>query len=300
MGTPDFAVPSLQKLVASSHNIALVVTGSDKRRGRKQKPTPTPVKAEAQKSNLDVWQTDDVRDGQLHQKLTEVKPDLIVVVAFKILPESLLEIPQIGAINLHASLLPKYRGAAPIHHAVINGETETGCSVFFLNKGVDTGKIIDQTKTEIGPEETTGEVYHRLMNLGSDLLVSCVDAIAKNEVSPVTQDENKATPAPKIYTNNCRIDFSQPAPDVHNFIRGLSPFPGAWTTLNGKRLNIYRSRISDKQDTPGRIIHQKDNVFVACSEGAVELVEVQLEGRKRMSGDELFRGFTEEPGYVDR
>lgn len=299
MGTPDFAVPSLQKLVDSSHTIQLVVTGQDKRRGRRQAPTPTPVKQKAIEAELPVWETEDVKDEALHRKLDSLQPDLIVIVAFKILPDTLLQIPKNGAINLHASLLPKYRGAAPIHHAVMNGETETGCTVFFLNKGVDTGKIIDWRKTPVGPDETTGEVYQRLMHLGSELLVDCTDAIAHDNIDPQPQDETKASPAPKIYKEDCKIDFSKPAEQVHNFIRGLSPFPGAWTLMEGNRLNVYRSKLRTDELEAGSVMSENGKFIVGCGEGSIELLEVQLEGRKQMSGEELLRGLPATPARLE-
>lgn len=300
MGSPDFAVPSLQHLVASEHNIQLVVTGPDKRRGRRQKPAPTAVKAEAESAGLPVYETDDVNTTELHDKLKSLAPDLIVIVAFKVLPESLLRIPSEGAINLHASLLPKYRGAAPIHHAVMNGEQETGCTVFFLNKGIDTGNIIDQVKTDIGPDETTGDVYKRLMDLGGELIQKCVDAIAEHKVTAHPQSDEPATSAPKLYKEKCRIDFHQTTVQVHNFIRGLSPFPGAWTRLDGKHINIYRSRVTEEyQLKPGHLTVKNGKAFVGCNDGALELVELQMEGKKRMSGEELFRGMHKLPEQFD-
>ncbi len=301
MGSPDFAVPSLQQLVESRHNISLVVTGPDKRRGRRQKPTPTPVKAEAVEAGLPVYETDDVKSQEFHQKLKELAPDLIVIVAFKILPESIIRIPAEGAINLHASLLPEYRGAAPIHHAVMNGETETGCTVFFLNKGIDTGNIIDQQTTPIGPDETTGEVYQRLMHLGGELIGKCVDAIADSNVEVTSQDQKPASQAPKLYKENCRIDFSQPVETVHNFIRGLSPFPGAWTELEGKRANIYRTRIAskDRRSTPGQLTESTGKLMVGCIDGTLEILEIQLEGRKKITGEELLRGMQSLPAKFD-
>lgn len=301
MGSPDFAVPSLQQLAKSRHNISLVVTGPDKRRGRRQKPTPTPVKAEAVEAGLPVYETDDVKSPEFHEKLKELAPNLIVIVAFKILPESVIRIPAEGAINLHASLLPEYRGAAPIHHAVMNGETETGCTVFFLNKGIDTGNIIDQQTTPIGPDETTGEVYQRLMRLGGKLIGKCVDSIAEGtaEVSP--QDEKPASRAPKLYKENCRIDFSLPVETVHNFVRGLSPFPGAWTVLEGKHANIYRTRIASKDNrlSPGQLASEDGKLMVGCSGGSLEILEIQLEGRKKITGEELLRGMQPLPSAFD-
>ncbi len=300
MGSPDFAVPSLRKLADSGHSINLVVTGPDKRRGRRQKPTPTPVKAEAEKAGLPVFETDDVSGPDFQKKMEDIAPDLMVVVAFKILPESILQIPGEGAINLHASLLPKYRGAAPIHHAVMNGETETGCTVFFLNKGIDTGNIIEQRKTPVGVDETTGDVYERLMELGSELLRDCVDSIAAGTAEAKPQPDAPATRAPKLYKERCQIDFDQPAEQVHNFIRGLSPFPAAWTHLDGKHVNIYRTRIVENPGLkPGEIQSDNGSAIAGCKSGAVELVELQMEGKKRMSGDELLRGLHKQSGWFE-
>jgi methionyl-tRNA formyltransferase len=214
-------------------------------------------------------------------------------VAFRILPAAVLEIPSKGSINLHASLLPKYRGAATIHHAVMNGETRTGCTVFWLNKDVDSGKIVNQRSTPIGENETTGEVYDRLKEEGSELLLKAVDSIENGSCTTYSQNEAKATSAPKIFTDDCRIDFHQQAKDVHNKIRGLSPFPTAWATLDGLKFNMYRSKVGpQKRLKSGQLQMQNDNLLAGCEEGTVILETVQLEGKRRMSGKAFMNGYS--------
>ena len=292
MGSPDFAIPSLEKLHQSDHEIAAVVSNVDKRRGRRSKPSPTPVKAKAQDFDLPVITVEELDDPGFYDELKSLDADLFVVVAFRILPPKLLEIPSKGSINLHASLLPKYRGAAPIHWAVMNGEKQTGCSVFFLDEQVDTGQLIAQQSTDIGINETTGDVYNRLKEMGSDLLVGTVGEIADENYELTEQNHDKATPAPKLFTDDCKIDFNQPARKVHNKIRGLSPFPTAWATLDEKKFNMYRSQIgSDQSLKPGQLLMEGDNLLVGCQPGTVVLEKVQLQGKKRMSGKDFMNGY---------
>ncbi|MFN1835408.1 methionyl-tRNA formyltransferase [Balneola sp. MJW-20] len=291
MGSPDFAIPSLEKLVDSQHEILAVVSNPDKRRGRGSSTSPTPLKAKALELGLPTIDVEDLRSAEFEESLQNLNADLFVVVAFRILPVNILEIPKIGSVNLHASLLPKYRGAAPIHHAVMEGETETGCTIFFLDEKVDTGNIILQAKTPIGENETTGEVYNRLKKEGSELLLEAVDLIANGEPPLNPQDDTLATPAPKIFRDDCRIDFDQKAKKVHNKIRGLSPFPTAWTTWNGKKFNIYRSKLGPGvQADPGEILIKEGKLLVACKDGSVELIEVQLPGTKVMSAEDFMNG----------
>jgi len=292
MGSPDFAVPSLEKLNKSRHDIVAVVSGVDKRRGRGNRLTPTPVKAKALKLGLPVIEVEDLRTDEFAAQLRETDPDLFVVVAFRILPSHVLKIPRKGSINLHASLLPKYRGAAPIHRAVINGEEETGCSIFFLDEKVDTGKVILQDRIPIGENETTGDVYEKLMRLGSELLEDAVDQIEQGTYEAKQQDDEEATGAPKLFGDDCKISFDDDARNVHNKIRGLSPFPAAWTTLDGKRFKLYRSRyVPDKSIKPGKIKLVDDHVYVGCGTGAVELIEVQLQGKQKMGAMDFFLGY---------
>lgn len=327
MGSPEFALPSLKVLHSSTHHVLAVVTGPDKRRGRGKSKSPTVVKKTAAELEIPVIEADNLKDPELTAQLKQLKPDLFVVVAFRILPPDLLEIPAIGSINLHASLLPAYRGAAPIHHAVMNGETETGCTVFFLDELVDTGNILIQEKTDIGPDETTGDIYYRLMNLGSSLILKSVNMIAAGSYDLKKQDERLATPAPRLFPDSCRINFNETAGRVYNKIRGLSPSPGAWTMLDGQRFRVhsaslisagspeksgaYGTNLNDhRPDAPGTVFPVSetpdrlsvdikpgelriidDAVLVGCSDGAIRLLEVQLEGKKSMKAADLFRGY---------
>lgn len=295
MGSPDFAIPSLNKLEYSDHEIVAVVSNPDKRRGRGGKPRPTAVKARAQELDLPTIDAGDLHDPEFHEQLKACNADLFVVVAFRILPAEVLDIPTIGSINLHASLLPKYRGAAPIHWAIMKGEEETGCTVFFLNEKMDAGQLINQRSTKIGENETTGDVYKRLKNLGADLLLKSVDDIANDAVATREQNEDEATPAPKLFTDDAKVDFDRPAEEVHNKIRGLSPFPTAWATLDGKKFNLYRSEIGpDISLENGKLKSVNDQLLVGCSDGTVRLNEVQLEGKKRMSGQDFMNGYQQE------
>jgi methionyl-tRNA formyltransferase len=291
MGNPDFSVPSLKQLAGSRHNVIAVVTGSDKRRGRGGARTPSPVKIAAEELHMDVIEADDMSDALLHNKLSAMEPDLLVVVAYKLLPPDVLAIPKIGSLNLHASILPKYRGAAPIHWAVIKGETETGCTVFILDEGMDTGKVLGCVKTAIGPLETTGELYGRLKDLGAGLLVHTVDQLADGTANAVPQDDTLATRAPKIHPNDARIDFGRDAMDVHNLIRGMSPFPGAWTLQDGRKLKVFRSEpVPGEVLAPGEAKLIEGNGCAGCRAGAVVLANVQPEGRKPMSGADYLNG----------
>ncbi|REL24940.1 methionyl-tRNA formyltransferase [Rhodohalobacter sp. SW132] len=292
MGSPDFAVPSLEALHKSSHNILTVVSGSDKRRRRRGDPEPTAVKKRAQELGLPTLDADDMKSEKLADDLRTLKPDLFVVVAFKILPKRLLEIPAIGSINLHASLLPAYRGAAPIHWAVINGEKETGCTVFFLDQQVDTGEILKQSRVVISENDTTGDVYNKLMQNGADLIVQSANLIAEGEFETYAQDHSKATPAPKLFKENTRIDFAKPAQEIHNLIRGLNPFPVAWCTYKGKKMNVYQSAIDQEAGLKqGELKFEDEKLLAGTGDGSIELKEVQLPGGKRISGAEFGRGF---------
>lgn len=292
MGSPDFAIPSLEKIHQSNHTIRAVVSNPDKRRGRGRSPEPTAVKKKAIDLDLPTIDVEDLNSDSFQDQLKELNPDLFVVVAFRILPTSVLEIPSIGSVNLHASLLPKYRGAAPIHWAIIQGEKETGCSVFFLDEKVDTGKIIAQNRTVIDLQETTGDVYNRLKESGSDLLLQSINQIAEGTVEATQQDHELATPAPKLFKENTRIDFNKPADVVHNFIRGLSPFPTAWCTYGDKKMNIYKSKPADfKQLKAGELHFEDGKLLVGCGTNAIEIVTLQLPGTKRMAGSDFANGY---------
>jgi methionyl-tRNA formyltransferase len=292
MGSPEFAIPSLEAIHESSHQILAVVSNPDKRRGRRGKPVPTDVKRRAIELGYKTIDTEDVRSVEFVSVLKELKPDLLIVVAFRILPPSVLAIPKMGSVNLHASLLPKYRGAAPIHWAVINGESETGCTVFYLDEKVDTGKIIRQEKIEIGPMETTGDVYNKLKVLGAEMLAETVNDIADGTAEGVPQKDELATPAPKLFTENTKIDFNQTVEKVHNLIRGLNPFPIAWCWYKDEKMQIYESKPGRSiNDEPGALIRENGNLYVACSDGLLELKKLQLPGTARLSGQDFINGY---------
>lgn len=291
MGSPDFAIPSLEVIHNSSHTIKAVVSNIDKRRGRGSETAPTPVKEKAQELGLPVIEVEDLKSPEFAGKLKETEADLFVVVAFRILPKHVLEIPRIGSVNLHASLLPKYRGAAPIHWAVMNGEEKTGCTIFFLDEKVDTGKIILQKETPIDDNETTGEVYSRLMEQGSEVLLETINQIASGSYTSIEQNDTEATPAPKLFREDCHIDFNQSAETVHNKIRGLSPFPTAWATLNGEKFNIYRSKLGAYANIdPGELLVKDGKLLAGCADGTVELLEIQLPGKRKMHTDTFLKG----------
>lgn len=292
MGTPEFALPGLSKLAASKHEIVAVVTNPDKRRGRGGKKSPSEVKKKAEELQLPVITVQDLDDDAFIARLQKLEPDLLVVVAFRILPAKVLAIPKKGAVNLHASLLPKFRGAAPIHHAVMSGEKETGCTVFFIEKDVDTGKIIAKVKTKIEPDETTGELYNRLKELGSDLLLDAVDRIGEGDVNAYPQDHEKATPAPKLYKQDAKLDFTKSSGMVHNKIRGLSPFPAAWCLYDEVKMNIYKSEKGPEMDlSPGKMVFRNGKLLAGCGKGTVILKELQLPGSKIMSAKDFVNGY---------
>jgi len=291
MGSPDFALPSLEKIHNSLHTVKAVVSNVDKRRGRGSSTSPTPVKARALELGIQVIEVEDLKSDKFVSQLEELDADLFVVVAFRILPKIVLEIPKIGSVNLHASLLPKYRGAAPIHWAVMNGEDKTGCTIFFLDEQVDTGKIIKQKDIPIGVNETTGDVYSRLMEIGSNVLLDAINEIQSDSYSALIQDDDKATPAPKIFREDCHIDFNLSVKKVHNKIRGLSPFPTAWAILDGEKVNIYRSQLGPIVNIdPGEILVREDKLLVGCNDGTVELLEIQFPGKKKMETQIFLQG----------
>lgn len=294
MGSPEFALPSLEALIQSPHEIVAVVSGADKRRNRRGKPEPTPVKTLAQRHTINVIEGEQPKSEEFEHELKALSTiDLFVVVAFKILPTNILALPRIGSINLHASLLPKYRGAAPIHWAVINGEKNTGNTVFLLNETVDTGNIIAQEAIEIGDNETTGSVYERLMKKGAPLVLSAISDLEKGVVHLKEQDARLATPAPKLFPDQCEVDFNDSAEHIHNRIRGLNPFPGAWAMLDGERVKLHLSKRNPGSDLqPGQLRFAAEHVLVGTGEGNLALLELQIPGRKRISGKEFMRAYS--------
>lgn len=292
MGSPDFAIPSLEAIHDSSHTVKAVVSNVDKRRGRGSDTAPTPVKAKAIELGLDIIEVEDLKSKEFEEQLKKIEADLFVVVAFRVLPKNILDIPKIGSVNLHASLLPKYRGAAPIHWAVINGEKKTGCTIFFLDEKVDTGNIIHQKEVTIKENDTTGDVYQRLMIEGSIQLLNAINLIEKGSYSLQTQDDSKATPAPKLFNENTRINFNNSAEEIHNLIRGLNPFPIAWTTLDKEKVKIYRSQLGSHVSVKsGELIEREGKLLVGCKDSTLEILELQLPGKKRMTATDYINGY---------
>lgn len=303
MGTPEFAVESLDVLIKNNFNIVGVITAPDKPAGRGQKLVSSPVKKYALKNGLTILQPEKLKNPQFLEVLKSLQPDLQVVVAFRILPESVWALPEYGTINLHASLLPQYRGAAPINWAIINGETETGVTTFFIRHEVDTGNILFQEKVTIGPKETAGELHDRLMRTGAGLVVRTVQNIIDQNINETKQNflidnEMELKTAPKITREDCSINWDNMIDQVFNFIRGLSPSPGAWsewTTKSGDKL-FLKIFSSEKEYMPhnyksGSIITDRNHLLkVACKEGFIHIKNLQQAGKKRMGVEEFLRG----------
>lgn len=295
MGTPDFAVKSLEALYAHGYEIAAVFTQSDKPKGRGYKLTPPPVKVLAQAHGTPVYQPQSLKknDGGCVEILREIKPDVIVVAAYgKILPKEVLEIPRLGCVNVHGSLLPKYRGAAPIQHAILNGDPVTGITTMLMDEGIDTGDILLTCKTEVGENETASELFERLAVMGGTLLVETLEALEQGRVTPQKQDEHCACYASMLCKEMCRIDFTQSAYQVQRKICGLSDWPCAYALLAGKRLKIYRAELITEEQTgaePGTVLDTAQFV-VACNPGAVRFTQVQAEGAKRLCAEDFLRG----------
>lgn len=293
MGTPVFAVPSLERLVEHGYAPVAVVTSPEMPARRGSGTVPTPVKATAQRLGIaPVLEPASVKDPAFAAAIAALVPDVIVVVAFKILPPAVFTAARRGAFNLHGSLLPRYRGAAPINRAVLNGDTETGVTTFFLQERVDTGSIILQQRMPIGPDETAGQVHDRMMHLGAGAVLETIRRIEAGPVVTIAQDDTQATPAPKLFRDEGRIDWQQPAGRVHNHVRGFSPLPGAWTQGSGlsSTLKLYRTRLAEGSGAPGTVLQAGPRLVVACGEGAVEVLELQPEDRRRMEATAFLRG----------
>ncbi len=296
MGTPDFAVASLDALVRSGCQIVGVITAPDKPAGRGQKLSESAVKKYAAAHDLPVLQPVRLKDPAFLQELADLKADLQVVVAFRMLPEAVWNMPPKGTINLHASLLPQYRGAAPINWAIINGETESGVTTFFLKHEIDTGDIIFSEKVPVGDTDTAGDLHDRLMEVGAALLVRTVKAIEAGNYQETPQDqvaESGLKHAPKIFKEDCSINFNQDAEKVFNHIRGLSPYPTAFTRFQDKNLKIFQAVLEKGEPgiSPGGILSdQKTYLKFACRNGFISVTDLQLEGKKRMNVQEFLRG----------
>ncbi len=304
MGTPDFAVPCLQALIDSGENVQAVFTQPDKPKGRGYKMLPPPVKLLAEKYGIPVYQPASLKKGDdaemAYKVLKELSPDLIIVVAYgKLLPKEILELPKYYCINVHASLLPKYRGAAPVQRCVLDGEKETGVTTMLMEEGLDTGDMLLKISTAIGKDETASELHDRLSVMGAKLLTDTVNAVKSGSITREKQDDTLSSYAAMITKDMCPIDFSKPAAEIHNLIRGLSSSPGAAAMYKGKRLKILKSTLSDSKtytNEAGTVINEKD-FTVVCGDGkAVTFLEVQAEGGKRLKTADFLRGNRVEKG----
>ncbi len=303
MGTPDFAVEALRCLVEGGYNVVGVITMPDKPAGRGHKLQYSPVKQFALDHNLPLLQPEKLKDEAFVEELRALKADLQIVVAFRMLPEVVWNMPRLGTFNLHASLLPQYRGAAPINWAVINGDTETGITTFFLKHEIDTGEVIQQVHVPIEDTDNVGIVHDKLMMLGGRLVVETVDAILNDTVKSIPQEEmavvGELRPAPKIFKETCRINWDQPVKRIYDFIRGLSPYPAAWTELvqpNGENVvvKIFETEkiMKSHQLAPGTLLTDgKSFIHIAAKDGLIAIHALQLPGKKRLKTDELLRGY---------
>lgn len=295
MGTPEFAVPSLQILHENGYDVVGVITAPDKPKGRGKKLQGTPVKEYADGVGLRVLQPTNLKSEDFLSELRDLKADLQIVVAFRMLPEVVWDMPAGGTFNLHGSLLPQYRGAAPINWAIMNGETETGITTFFLKHEIDTGSVILQDKEPISAEDTVGDVYVRLMNKGAKLVLKTVQAIEADQVTLTPQIESAdLKSAPKIHKDTCMINWAQESEQIRNFVRGLSPYPAAWTTLAGKKFKVYKVQSADRsvdKSVGDYITDKKSHLSVKTKDGWLDLIDLQMEGKKRMLIDDLLRGY---------
>lgn len=301
MGTPDFAVGCLEALIKAGHDVAAVYSQPDKPVGRKREILPTPVKQCALAHGIEVRQPTTLRNAEETEALRALTPEAVVVVAYgKLIPADMLKVAPLGFINVHASLLPKYRGAAPIQWAVVNGEKETGVTTMLLNEGMDTGDMLERAVTPIGETETAGELFERLSVLGAELILSTLEKLAKGELTPEKQDEAQATLAPIISKEMALLDFAQSAESLSNLVRGFNPWPIAYTILEGKRLKVYSARVGSTTSAPaGTVTKSERTLCVACGDGMeLELLDIQLEGSKRMPASEWLKGRAVEKGTV--
>ncbi len=293
MGTPEFAVPTLEAVVAAGHTVVGVYTQPDKAVGRKQILTPPPVKVCAEKYGFPVFQPVTLRDGSAEENIKSLSPDIIVVVAYgKILPEALLSLPKYGCVNGHASLLPRHRGASPIQWSIVSGDKVTGVTTMYMAKGIDTGDMLLKAETEIGEDETAGELHDRLSLIGAELMVKTLEGLENGTIIPEPQDETKATHAPIIDKEMGYLKFDISATDICNLIKGFNPWPAAYFTVDGKRIKVFASKVSGKTDKePGTVVKSDGELIIACAEGtSLSLTEIQPEGKKRMTAKDYLTG----------
>ncbi len=303
MGTPDFSVPTLEALVASEHEVAAVVTQPDKPKGRGKEIHMSPVKECALKHNIPVYQPVRARDEAFVEEMRTLKPDAMVVIAFgQILPKSLLDLPKYGCVNIHASLLPKYRGAAPIQWAVINGDEETGITTMMMDVEMDTGDMLEKTVVKLNPDETGGSLFDRLSLLGGDLILSTLSKLEKGEITPQPQDHAQATYVKKISKSMGDIDWTMDAVSIERLVRGLNPWPSAFTRWNGKMLKIWEAKVLPDLETKapcGSVISASDEgLKIQTGNGVLCVTSLQLEGKKRMDTAAFLRGYQVESGFI--
>ncbi len=284
LGTPEFAVESLDAIIKSGHEVIAVVTATDKPAGRGHKLLPSAVKQYALEHDLEVLQPEKLRDEAFIERLRELNADLNVVIAFRMLPREVWDMPRLGTMNLHASLLPRYRGAAPINHAVMNGDSETGVTTFLLKHEIDTGDMLRQARIEIAPDENVGSVHDRLMHLGAQVVVDSINDLANGTVTPIPQNDEEATPAPKIFKNTCQLRREMTTEQAFNHIRGLSPYPAAWTDelCNGLNIKVLEAKKTSEK-IPGHL-------YMDFADGFLELIRIQPAGKRPMAATDFLRG----------
>lgn len=291
MGTPDFAVPSLQILLDHGYEVCAVYTQPDKPKGRGHKLQPPPVKELALQHQIPVFQPATLRKEEVQAEIRSWNPDVIVVVAYgKLLPKAVLDAPKLGCVNVHGSLLPQYRGAAPIQWTVLNGDKVAGVTTMFMAEGMDTGDMLLKAETPVGEEETSGQLFDRLKDLGADLLLETLQGLEVGTLTPVPQDEAQATRAPMLSKELSQVDWTKSAQQVHDLIRGLNPWPSAVSYLDGRKLKLHASRVREGSGEAGKAFAQDGALWVYCGQGALELTEIQTENGKRMDGKSYLLG----------
>jgi len=303
MGTPDFAVDCLRALCDSRHEVVGVFSQPDKPVGRKQELTPPPVKVLAQERGLNVYQPKSLKNGEALEIIKELNPDIIIVVAYgKILPKEILDYPKYGCVNIHASLLPKLRGAAPINFSIINGDKVTGVTSMYMDVGLDTGDMLIKREVEILPDMTAGELFDILAPVGAEVLLETMDKIEDGTIERIPQNEEEATYASIMDKSTGKIDFSKSAQVVHDLVRGTEPWPGAYCVMDGKTLKICKTKVFNKDffARPGEVVFadRKNGIVIACGENAIEVLELQLQGKKRLSAKDFLNGKAMEPGLI--
>lgn len=294
MGSPDFGIPAFRRIVQSNYEVPAVVTVPDKKKGRGLKLNYSDVKKFALEYKIPVLQPENLRDEDFINNLNSLYPDIIVIIAFRILPKEIFTIPKLGSINLHASMLPKYRGAAPINHAIMNGESMSGITTFFLDDSVDTGSIILQKEISININDTFGDVYYRMSEEGANLILDTINLVKNGTYKLISQDNSIATIAPKIYRKDCLIDWNKDSISLHNYIRGLSPAPSAYTTSNGKVYKVLKSLLSNIKSNkiPGTLFSVDKKLYVSTLDNDLEILSIQPEGKKAMNAIDFVNGMS--------